>query len=163
MAKHAKHDGRFGTEFDDEISSGGVWASILLVFGSMVFAFFAMALLLKWFEGRQDTPTIAATPRLVAEAAKVAAPPSTRLQADPEGELVELRREMAKRLHGYGWVDQSGGTVHIPIEDAMALVLERGLPAAKVLPVAPLEGDGAAEDAAVDPAGGAISDEAYDS
>ena len=29
-------------------------------------------------------------------------------------------------LHSYGWVDKNAGTVHIPIEDAMRLMLERG-------------------------------------
>ncbi|MCA1555006.1 MAG: hypothetical protein LC737_11585, partial [Chloroflexi bacterium] len=28
----------------------------------------------------------------------------------------------------YGWVDQSAGITHIPIERAMELLLERGLP-----------------------------------
>lgn len=153
MAEHAKHDGRFGAEFDDEISGRGVWTSIILVLGSMVFAFFAMALFLRWLEGRQETPAIAATPRLIEEARKIGAPPSTRLQVDPEGELVLLRREMAKRLHGYGWVDQPGGTIHIPIEEAMALVLERGLPTAAVAPPVSVEGDIGATDAVEGEAG----------
>jgi hypothetical protein len=28
-------------------------------------------------------------------------------------------------LQGYGWVDKGAGTVHIPIQDAMRLMLER--------------------------------------
>jgi hypothetical protein len=31
-------------------------------------------------------------------------------------------------LEGYGWVDREAGVVRLPIERAMALVLERGLP-----------------------------------
>ena len=31
-------------------------------------------------------------------------------------------------LNGYGWVDKANGVVHIPIERAMQLTLERGLP-----------------------------------
>jgi hypothetical protein len=31
-------------------------------------------------------------------------------------------------LHGYGWVNEAGGVVHIPIERAMELTLQRGLP-----------------------------------
>ena len=147
MAKHAKHDGRFGKEFDDEISGRGVWGSILLVAGSMVFAFVSMIWFVDFLEERQDKPPIAATPRLAAEAAAIAAPPSTRLQVDPEGELVELRREMAKRIHGYGWVDQSGGLVHIPIDQAMALVLDRGLP--RAAPSIPMTDQGTAADGTV--------------
>jgi hypothetical protein len=29
-------------------------------------------------------------------------------------------------LHSYGWVDKNAGTVHVPIEDAMRLMLQRG-------------------------------------
>ena len=31
-------------------------------------------------------------------------------------------------LEGYGWVNKEAGIVHIPIEDAMRLTVERGLP-----------------------------------
>jgi hypothetical protein len=37
-----------------------------------------------------------------------------------------LREE--QQLHSYGWVDQSAGSVHIPIDQAMQLIAERGLP-----------------------------------
>ena len=33
-----------------------------------------------------------------------------------------------ERLHSYGYVNKEAGIVHIPIEDAMRLTLERGLP-----------------------------------
>ncbi len=32
-------------------------------------------------------------------------------------------------LHSYGWVNQSSGIVRIPIDKAMQLIVERGLPA----------------------------------
>ena len=38
--------------------------------------------------------------------------------------------EESALLDSYGWVDKDAGTVHIPIEDAMRLTLERGLPVA---------------------------------
>jgi hypothetical protein len=33
-----------------------------------------------------------------------------------------------KTLHSYGWVDQRAGVVRIPIDRAMELVAQRGLP-----------------------------------
>ena len=33
-----------------------------------------------------------------------------------------------KELYSYGWVDEKAGTVHIPIERAMDLIAQRGLP-----------------------------------
>lgn len=43
--------------------------------------------------------------------------------------LPEWRAERAKVLSGYGWVDRSKGTVHIPIEEAMAKVAAGAMPA----------------------------------
>ena len=34
-------------------------------------------------------------------------------------------------LDSYGWVDKNAGTVHIPIDDAMRLTLERGAAASR--------------------------------
>src|SRR5208282_5249649 len=34
----------------------------------------------------------------------------------------------ADTLHSYGWVDEKAGTVRIPIERAMDLLVQRGLP-----------------------------------
>jgi hypothetical protein len=43
--------------------------------------------------------------------------------------LPEWRAERAKVLNSYGWVDRSKGTVHIPIEEAMAKVASGAMPA----------------------------------
>jgi hypothetical protein len=56
-------------------------------------------------------------------------PPAPRLQTQPREDLKNMRREEVQYLESYGWVDQGRGTVHIPIERAMQLLLERGLPA----------------------------------
>ena len=55
-------------------------------------------------------------------------PAAPRLQAKPENEMYEFRLKENADLHSYGWVDKDGGIVHIPIEDGMRLMLERGLP-----------------------------------
>ena len=56
-------------------------------------------------------------------------PPLPRLQDNPQQELQELRAKQKALLEGYGWVDRDAGVVRIPIEDAMKMVVERGLPA----------------------------------
>ncbi|MGA2357187.1 MAG: hypothetical protein ABSG02_22050 [Terriglobales bacterium] len=46
-------------------------------------------------------------------------------------EGVELRKDLVKQeeqLNSYGWVDQKAGVAHIPIERAMELIAQRGLP-----------------------------------
>jgi hypothetical protein len=46
-------------------------------------------------------------------------------------EGVELRKDLIKQeeqLNSYGWVDKKAGVAHIPIERAMELIAQRGLP-----------------------------------
>ncbi len=54
--------------------------------------------------------------------------PEPRLQVSPEKDLTELEAHQSSRLHSYGWVDRKAGLVHIPIERAMDLLLQKGLP-----------------------------------
>jgi hypothetical protein len=56
-------------------------------------------------------------------------PPAPRLQAQPGVDLAAYRAREQQRLHSYRWVDRSTGVVSIPIERAMELVVQRGLPA----------------------------------
>jgi len=55
-------------------------------------------------------------------------PPLPRLQVLPTRDLGELRRSEDAALSSYGWIDPPTGIVRIPIEEAMRLVNERGLP-----------------------------------
>ena len=55
-------------------------------------------------------------------------PPEPRLQTDPRDDLANLRRSEEQLLTSYGWVDRNAGIVHIPIDRAMKLIVERGLP-----------------------------------
>lgn len=56
-------------------------------------------------------------------------PPDPRLQTNPKKDLADLRAYEADTLAHYAWVDKNNGVARIPIENAMKLVLERGLPA----------------------------------
>lgn len=71
-------------------------------------------------------------------------PPEPRLQGAPEpnpdkpGEtkssmlpledMAAYRDKVNKQIAAYGWVDQTGGVAHIPIERAKDLIAEKGLP-----------------------------------
>ena len=68
-------------------------------------------------------------PYPLAVSAESKLPPEPRLQAQPGVEISDFRDREEERLHGYGWVDKPTGVVHIPIEEAMRLTIERGLPA----------------------------------
>jgi hypothetical protein len=54
--------------------------------------------------------------------------PSPKLEEDERGQLNDIRMNEETVLYSYGWVDEKAGTVHIPIEHAMDLIVQRGLP-----------------------------------
>jgi hypothetical protein len=54
-------------------------------------------------------------------------PPPPRLQVTPKDDLARLRAREDAQLDRFGWVDRGKGVVHIPIDDAMALLSKRGL------------------------------------
>lgn len=54
--------------------------------------------------------------------------PEPRLETDEPREIRAFRVQEEQRLHSYGWVDQPAGVVRIPIDRAMELVAQRGLP-----------------------------------
>jgi hypothetical protein len=55
-------------------------------------------------------------------------PPAPRLQIDPMADLAALRAADAAQLSSDEWEDRAAGIVRIPIESALALTAERGLP-----------------------------------
>jgi hypothetical protein len=55
--------------------------------------------------------------------------PAPLLQTQPFKDVYLLKQGQNERLDSYGWVDKADGIVHIPIDRAIELTLERGLPA----------------------------------
>lgn len=55
------------------------------------------------------------------------------LEHDERGQFKDFLLKQEDQLNSYGWVDQQTGVAHIPIERAMDLLVERGIP---VLPQA---------------------------
>ena len=65
--------------------------------------------------------------------------PTPRLQTDDGSqEIADLHAKEDLLLEHYSWVDQSQGKVRIPIERAMELIAQRGLPVAPAVEAAPL-------------------------
>jgi hypothetical protein len=59
-------------------------------------------------------------------------PPEPRLQTNPREDMRELRDAEQETLTTYGWVDRNAGIVRIPVDDAIKLTLQRGLPSRQV-------------------------------
>lgn len=54
--------------------------------------------------------------------------PSPQLEIDERTQLDQIRLHEEDTLATYGWVDRQAGIVRIPIERAMDLIAQRGLP-----------------------------------
>ena len=65
--------------------------------------------------------------------------PTPRLQTDDGAQdIADLHAREDLLLNNYSWVDQSQGKVRIPIERAMDLIAQRGLPVAPAVEQSPL-------------------------
>jgi hypothetical protein len=50
------------------------------------------------------------------------------LETDERGQFRNFLINQENQLNSYGWVDEKDGVAHIPIEHAMELTVQRGLP-----------------------------------
>jgi hypothetical protein len=83
--------------------------------------------LFAYFSGREGVRVPAEYPLAASQGHHE--PPEPRLQTDPRQDLADMRAKEDEVLGSYGWVDRNAGVVRIPIDAAMKLTLERGLPA----------------------------------
>ena len=73
-------------------------------------------------------PPRLAQPPSYTTAPNVTLPPQPRFEEIPGANLEALRTREDVLLDNYGWINQEAGTVRIPIQRAMELLLERGFP-----------------------------------
>jgi hypothetical protein len=92
----------------------GIGIVLLLVFG--IFQFLA------------HHPVVITPANPLAETTQQQVPPEPRIEEHPAVELNELHSREDNILSTYGWIDKKSGVVRIPIDRAMELQLERGLP-----------------------------------
>ena len=64
--------------------------------------------------------------------------PQPRLEENERTELNGFRYGEEQQLNSYGWVNKEAGVAHIPIEQAMQLIAQRGLPTTPQAGVAPM-------------------------
>jgi len=89
----------------------------------------AMWGLFRVLEKRQEGTDKLLPPQVVVSLRRT--PPEPRLERDPLAPRRALRAEEDARLKSYGWIDRTAGKVRIPIDRAMEIVLERGIPGGK--------------------------------
>ena len=108
----------------EDVDIRGIVRFGLTIFAATVVACTVLAVAIRlWTPERLplevQLPPAAVTP---------AAVPGPGLDAAPEVQLRQIMDRENERLHSYGWVDRDAGTVRIPIDQAMQMLAERGLP-----------------------------------
>jgi hypothetical protein len=101
----------------------GVW----LLISAIVVHIGMWALFVLFVEQREEVPATQPYPIAVGQEPRL--PSGARLQTSPANEIYEFRLREQQQLQSYGWADRAAGHVQIPIDEAMRLVVERGLPA----------------------------------
>jgi hypothetical protein len=118
----------------DDVNSVNVRGVLLFGAGLAVTAVIIHVLvwlLFVYFSGRESAQVAPVYPLAVGEEQL---PPEPRLQTNPREDLRVLRAHEDELLTTYGWVDKPAGVVRIPIEEAMKLVVKRGLPSRQESP-----------------------------
>lgn len=110
----------------------------LLVFG--VFVYLVAAVMYSYLEKRSNAEQAPVNPLVTnapADTRKLPVDykdylkqnfPSPQLEIDERGQLDKIRRDEEETLSTYNYIDKSAGTVRIPIDRAMDLIVQRGLP-----------------------------------
>ncbi len=105
----------------------GVFAFALGLVIAAGFIYFIVWLLFGFLAGREARRVQPEFPLAAQQQNRL--PPEPRLQTNPRQDLSDLHAQEDATLTTYGWVDKNAGTVRIPIDQAMKLTVQRGLPA----------------------------------
>ncbi len=104
-----------------------VTSILLIAFGllmTLVVVAIVVWITLRHLRSERSSQT-ASTSSLTAQVAQF---PEPQLQINPTIDLAELRVRDARELNDYGWIDRKAGVARVPIERAMQLLLQKGLP-----------------------------------
>ena len=144
-SKHNEHNNNVGHEIST-VKVGAITWFVIVLTVALVFIGWLITAVMNTLEGRERAVELESRPSpFAAERAKI--PPEPRLQLAPNTEeqidnnkppdlktqhpleeMKELQKTWDEQLSSYGWVDEQGGVVRIPIDDAKKLLLQRGLP-----------------------------------
>lgn len=125
-SKHPQTSTNEDSTVDGELNIRAlVWmtAGLLLIVAVALVAMWALGFGIKDSLVAGDPP-----PPALPEARMEHRPPAPNLQVDPRQQLLDLRVDEESVLTTYGWVDEIHGLTRVPIDRAMDLLVEQGLP-----------------------------------
>jgi len=120
MATENHHGGRH------EASDANIRSIVKFAIGLAVLIVAAMIAMRWLFDYLKATQQLGPPASPFAESQ--AAPPAPRLQVRPVQDLKQLRQAEDEKLSSYGWVDEEAGIARIPIDRAMDLLVQKGVP-----------------------------------
>jgi hypothetical protein len=137
------HSGH-GVEFErEDLSTRGVFGFMIGLAITGVIIYFIITSMYTFLDKYERSQTTSASPLVKSEeSAQVGARRVTGdyvekrfkengaplLEVDERGQFHDFLMNQEQQLHSYGWVDEKAGVAHIPIEKAMDLIVQRGLP-----------------------------------
>ena len=118
-----QHEREAGHETRDISVTVIAWFAAGLII-SAIAIYVAIAGLYRHFKRQTSSPEPAS--RIALKAPMVV--PAPQLQVNPAMDFERFRAAEETQLNSYGWIDKKAGVIRIPIERAMDLIAERGLP-----------------------------------
>jgi hypothetical protein len=112
----------------------GVFNFLVILTVVMVLTFVVCYGLFRYLSAQPETP---ASVSPFAETRQL--PLGPQLQVNPREDLLQYRAQQEKALESYAWENRGAGTVRVPIEVAMELLLRKGLPVQNAVPPADAE------------------------
>lgn len=107
-----------------DASPRGLLAFVLIMAAILAATSLSLIWLFKHFERAQNPGSFVAAPF----AGTQPLPPPPRIQSVPGVDMQSYYQSQQNLLNTYGWVDKHNGIVRLPIDRAMELLLQRGLP-----------------------------------
>ena len=109
---------------ESDIDIRGVFSFVVGLFVTSVVVFLVVWALFAYLD-RREAQGVADFPLATG---RTRVPPQPRLQVAPRDDFRDLRQGQEDVLESYQWIDRDAGRVRIPIDQAIRLTLERGLP-----------------------------------
>jgi hypothetical protein len=134
MSENTNH-GQEGVEQQD-LTAQSVYAFLISLVVGGVLVYVVVWGLYRFLDARQRSLQPAQSPlvRQVDADTRIVSPqeitkfPQPRLERNERVEINDFRLNEEQTLNSYSWIDEKTGVVRIPIERAMQLVAQRGLP-----------------------------------
>jgi hypothetical protein len=146
--------GDVGHETSDA-SLGGVWRFLLAMTVVLTVCFGLMWLLQRRFDAREAAHDVQPSPVVPRQGDRL--PPLPRLQTLPARDLAAMHQEEDALLHTWAWTDGERAFAQVPIDRAIEIAAERGLPVPPAPPAAPTPAGAGGSEAGGAPAQAATS------